>query len=155
MRWPNNGVEGMIDIETIEAFVSSNGSHVKSVRQRAKDISDLVIAARSKHSMSQRALADYLKVRQATVSRWELCVSVPGPWELQNLIRLYKDDPKPAKKTFRARTVVRDAGLSIRDQFAMAALPAIIQNKGIQTAGVAAETAYQVADAMLKHRGDQ
>lgn len=43
-------------------------------------------------------------------------------------------------------------GVSLRDQAAMAALPAIIQNKGIQTTTLAAEVAYAMADAMLKAR---
>lgn len=43
---------------------------------------------------------------------------------------------------------------TLRDQFAMAALSAIIMNKGIQTAEIAAETAYQVADAMIQVRMD-
>ena len=44
-------------------------------------------------------------------------------------------------------------GVSLRDQFAMAALPAIIQNKGVQTTKLAAEVAYAMADAMLEARG--
>jgi hypothetical protein len=62
------------------------------------------------------------------------------------------------------REVLNSVGLSIvdanadyenrlRDQFAMAALPAIIRNKGIQTPPAAAEVAYAVADAMMKERG--
>lgn len=141
-----------MDIEEIEQFILGNGAHGKSVRQRAKDIADLTLAVRNKHSMSQRDLAAWLQVRQATISRWELGLSMPGPWTLQSLVRLYKESPKPAEKPSRKRSVVGDPSLSLRDQFAMAALPAIILNKGIQTAGVAAETAYQVADAMLKQR---
>lgn len=46
-------------------------------------------------------------------------------------------------------------GRPLRDQFAMAALPALIQNKGIQTTDVAAEHAYAMADAMLAEREEK
>ena len=42
--------------------------------------------------------------------------------------------------------------MTVRDQFAAAALSAIIRNHGVQTPKVAAEVAYQVADEMMKAR---
>lgn len=42
--------------------------------------------------------------------------------------------------------------VTLRDQFAMAALPAVVHWKAITTVTKAADAAYQVADAMLKAR---
>ena len=59
-----------------------------------------------------------------------------------------------AKENDRLREALNDR-MKMRDQFAVAALPAILMNKGLQifvTAEAAAETAYQVADAMMKAR---
>lgn len=51
------------------------------------------------------------------------------------------------------RMAAREAArVRLRDEFAMAALPAIIQNKGIQTTTLAAEVAYAMADAMMEER---
>lgn len=69
-----------------------------------KEVADLSAAVRHKHGMSQRDLAEALKVRQATISRWELQLSVPGPWELKGLLDLAKKDPQSLpKKVRRAR----------------------------------------------------
>lgn len=57
------------------------------------------------------------------------------------------------KKDYMTRHAeIEAARLRLRDEFAMAALSAIIQNKGIQTTHVAAEVAYAMADAMLEAR---
>lgn len=72
------------------------------------------------------------------------------------------DDVRPMRKQIdeqadeieRLREALNDR-MKMRDQFAAAALPAILVNKGLQifvTAEAAAETAYQVADAMMKAR---
>jgi hypothetical protein len=43
--------------------------------------------------------------------------------------------------------------MNLRDHFAMAALPGIITNHGVQSSKLAAEIAYEVADEMMKARG--
>lgn len=45
--------------------------------------------------------------------------------------------------------------LELRDQFAMAALPALIQLHSIETVKEAAGAAYYIADAMLKAREEK
>lgn len=42
--------------------------------------------------------------------------------------------------------------LTLRDQFAMAVLPALLQKESIKTAGQAAENAYYIADVMMLER---
>jgi hypothetical protein len=49
----------------------------------------------------------------------------------------------------------RDIGHDLRDQFAMAALPAIISKQEEYFATQAATIAYHIADAMLKAREEK
>lgn len=143
-----------INIENLEDLLSKadTGPRRKDRLTFAKEIADLSVSVRHKHGMSQRDLADAINVRQATISRWELKQNIPGPWELRTLLELAKRDPmpNPSKAPRPQRAVVKQ--IDLRDQFAMAALPAIIQNKGIQTTKLAAEIAYAMADAMLEER---
>ena len=139
-------------LQDIENFLDALDVGRKSRAELAAQVAEICKSVRFKHAMNQRVLAQHLQVRQATVSRWEQGETVPGPWELRRLLELAKAEPMKATKLVRKMRGSDDPSYSLRDQFAMAALPAIILNEGIQTAGVAAETAYQVADAMLKQR---
>jgi DNA-binding transcriptional regulator YiaG len=144
----------MIDLSGIESLVKQ-GANRKTAQSLKTDFAKLTTQVRSKHNLSQRDLAKLLEVTQATVSRWELAQAVPSPWEVKRIVELFHAQPMNSKKDRgwnRPPIGMAKDSMNMRDYFAIAALPAIIQNKGIQTPEVAADTAYQVADAMMKAR---
>lgn len=51
--------------------------------------------------------------------------------------------------------VAIEEAMTLRDKFAMAALPALIQLHSIETVKEAAGAAYYIADAMLKARKEK
>jgi transcriptional regulator with XRE-family HTH domain len=144
----------MVDLVTLEKMIDQGATRSERLKF-AGQVSELCLATRAKHSINQRDLANMLECRQATVSRWELGLSVPDFYVMRKLIGLFKTDDldvKRVRRWKRAKTESSKEDINLRDRFAMAALSAIIQNKGIQTTGVAAQTAYQVADAMMEAR---
>lgn len=63
-----------MDIEKIDALIAAIPHICKQVRKE--------------RDMTQRDLADYIGVKQATVSRWELGLSAPDTLSLCKLINL-------------------------------------------------------------------
>ena len=61
---------------------------------------------------------------------------------------LDKDNAQPRVKILTAEP----PPVTLRDQFAMAALTGLLQKESIYSASLAAEVAYHMADAMLKQR---
>ena len=60
--------------------------------------------------------------------------------------------PDHGRQEIERRRMERHAAVvRLRDEFAMAALPAIIQNRGVQSSVLAAEIAYEVADEMMSY----
>jgi DNA-binding transcriptional regulator YiaG len=151
----------MIDLDGIETFMKQGASR-KVAQGLKKDISQLTVEVRSKHNLSQRALADMFEVRQATVSRWEMAQSVPRPWEVKRLFDLFHSHPSPEpKERGWGRPSIGSAKMNIRDQFAAAALTGLLSNPkladtilkhGGAEGGWVEENAYAYADAMMKAR---
>ena len=92
-----------MNTQKLEDLLSSSdaGPRRGNRSEVVQEVADLSVAVRHRHGMSQRDLADALKVRQATISRWELKLSVPGPWELKSLLDLAKKPPQSIPKRVR------------------------------------------------------
>ena len=64
------------------------------------------------------------------------CAAFPGPVQAEQSVDIHE-------------------GMTLRDYFAAAALPESMQWKGTDKAAEVARMAYQIADAMLKRRGEK
>ena len=71
---------------------------------------------------------------------------------INRIVATWDEDDDVHRKRELRRAEYEAERVRLRDQFAMAAVSAIIQNHGVQTPALAAKIAYEVADAMLKAR---